>query len=262
MIKDSFLQVDFEAQKDNVLTRIDARVKVCISILAIASVICVPGWRFSLIITGISLVSLALLKTPLRIILGRIIPPFFMGIMMFCLISLAYGYHALFHTCVFGIVIKVYQEGVRQGLMVMSRIMASALVMLMLSVSTPLSQIGSSLAWLGMPDVVVEVFMMTYRYLFVLIDEGTRIKDAQTLRLGYPAGKGIWSWQRKMKSLASLAGIIFIRSYDRSEAVYNAMTVRGYRGQVLPIRQNWNGQLTAHLTIGILILTIVIIISI
>jgi len=65
---------------------------------------------------------------------------------------------------------------------------------------------------------------LTYRYLFLLSDEAQRIREAQLSRLGH------CSWLKGMRSYGVLTGMLMARSYDKAEAVYQAMAARGYRG--------------------------------
>jgi cobalt/nickel transport system permease protein len=74
-----------------------------------------------------------------------------------------------------------------------------------------------------------------YRYLFVLVDEALRLlraREARSARLvndGKHGGTIFW----RAKVTGSMAGQLFVRSFDRSDKVYNAMLARGYRGQLL-----------------------------
>jgi cobalt/nickel transport system permease protein len=84
---------------------------------------------------------------------------------------------------------------------------------------------------LFLPRILVSVIGLMYRYLFVLADEALRLGRARASRSGIAADRrppGIL-WQAQ--ATGHLAGSLFIRSIERSERVYLAMTARGYRGE-------------------------------
>ncbi len=78
------------------------------------------------------------------------------------------------------------------------------------------------LARLGVPKFVIQVFSFIYRYFFVLIDELERMELASRART--PTG----SKRHYYKALSRMLGMLIIRSYERSERIYQAMQLRGY----------------------------------
>ncbi|MCX5999217.1 MAG: energy-coupling factor transporter transmembrane component T, partial [Chloroflexi bacterium] len=72
----------------------------------------------------------------------------------------------------------------------------------------------------------VMTLSFAYRYIFVLVDEAMRMWRARESRsLGR---KRLW----QIRTLGSMIGILFIRSYERGERVYAAMVSRGYEGRI------------------------------
>ncbi len=73
-----------------------------------------------------------------------------------------------------------------------------------------------------------------YRYIFVLSDEVIRLlraRDACSARVPGLNGGGTAIW--RAKTAGNMAGQLFLRSYERSDRVYNAMLSRGYQGEIL-----------------------------
>jgi cobalt/nickel transport system permease protein len=62
------------------------------------------------------------------------------------------------------------------------------------------------------------------RYLEVIAGELARMRTAMTAR-GYEP-----RWLSQARPIASSAGTLFVRSYERGERVYDAMLSRGYTG--------------------------------
>jgi cobalt/nickel transport system permease protein len=79
---------------------------------------------------------------------------------------------------------------------------------------------------LKMPTIMVILISFTYRYFTVILDEAKRMKRARDTR----STGGTFVWQ--MKTLGSILGQLFVRSYERSERVYQAMVMRGFAGEV------------------------------
>lgn len=95
--------------------------------------------------------------------------------------------------------------------------------LIVLTNTTPFSDILSLLRKAGIPPLLITVLALTYRYLFVLIDEAERISRARKSRTFVP--KRARSWM----SLSSLIGQLFVRSTERAERIYAAMASRGWK---------------------------------
>lgn len=97
---------------------------------------------------------------------------------------------------------------------------------ILLASVTPFSALLSGLRKLGMPVILVDMLTLTYRYLFVLLEEAMRLRRAAAAR-GYRP-----RWLGQALLIGRLVGQLFMRSYERAERVYGAMVQRGYRGQM------------------------------
>jgi cobalt/nickel transport system permease protein len=77
---------------------------------------------------------------------------------------------------------------------------------------------------LGLPPILADMTLLAYRYLFEIGGDLGRMETAMRLR-GFGAHR---LSARGLGVLASLAGSILVRSYERSDRVYHAMMLRGY----------------------------------
>lgn len=89
--------------------------------------------------------------------------------------------------------------------------------------STGMEQICYALQILRMPKILTTVIMLIYRYVLLFLKEVDRISLAHSMRAPKQKGIGFRAW-------GSLAGAMLLRSVDRSEQVYESMTLRGFRG--------------------------------
>ncbi|XOQ44580.1 MAG: cobalt ECF transporter T component CbiQ [Clostridium sp.] len=102
----------------------------------------------------------------------------------------------------------------------MRTILCVAAVLSLVAV-TPFIQLTDQLRRLRIPNIFVVLFEMTYRYISVLVEEGSSMVTAYLLR--YPGTK-----RPNMRHMGPIVGQLLLRSFDRAERVYQAMRCRGY----------------------------------
>ena len=78
---------------------------------------------------------------------------------------------------------------------------------------------------LGAPNVFAVQLLFVYRYLFVLLEEASRLIRARALRsfAGNGFGLNVWS---------SLIGHLLLRTFDRAQRIHAAMLARGFDGTI------------------------------
>lgn len=99
-----------------------------------------------------------------------------------------------------------------------------AATMMLLASTTPITSILDGLQKLRVPSVIVAIAGFMIRYADVIASEMRRMKVGRQSR-GYEP-RVLW----QARALASSAGTLFIRSYERGERVHLAMMSRGYSG--------------------------------
>ncbi|HBU08959.1 MAG TPA: cobalt ECF transporter T component CbiQ [Candidatus Omnitrophica bacterium] len=214
---------DYFAQRDNFLTRIDARLKAVFVIMAIiltlfSQRVFVP-WCIILLVPAI----LLSIKVPVKIIIHRICAPLGIALSILCIQTFYHGGTPIWRLHIGVLSLTAYAEGLRYGYAMVLRIMASTSWVLFLSMTTSLPKLLEAGLWFKLPPAWIEVCFLTYRYIFVLLEDAKTVFDAQKVRLGYTAPF------RSLRSLGVLAGTIVIKAYDQSIATYEAMMLRGYK---------------------------------
>jgi len=106
---------------------------------------------------------------------------------------------------------------------------------LALTASTPFPELLGAMRWARIPRLLVAIFGLMWRYLFVLVDEALRLMRARAARSGTPAHEhlktgGSLAWRARVTG--GMAGSLFLRAFDRSDRIYTAMLSRGYDGEV------------------------------
>ena len=123
--------------------------------------------------------------------------------------------------------ITLSRQGLQLGLLFMLRGIAAALLALIMAGTAPFNVNINALKSLGMPGPLTQIFLFAYRYIFLLNE------DLQTMRRSL-ASKGFKtrSSTRSARIMAMAVAMLLIRSYERSEYVFNAMLSRGYQGRL------------------------------
>lgn len=131
---------------------------------------------------------------------------------------------------------------------------------LVLTATTPFPGLLAAMRSLRIPRLLVSIFSLMWRYLFVMAAEVQRMLRARASRSaslpGRPSG-GTLVW--RARGTGAMAGTLFLRSLDRSDRIYSAMLARGYDGEVrtLPLPA-LSGLSWIVLTAGLLILGLIL----
>lgn len=94
-------------------------------------------------------------------------------------------------------------------------------VVLLLVALTPFSALTDELRRLHMPNLLVTLFEMIYRYVGVLVEEASDMLTAYRLR----SNGAKWP---DVRQFGPFIGQLLLRSFDRAERVYHAMQCRLY----------------------------------
>jgi cobalt/nickel transport system permease protein len=96
----------------------------------------------------------------------------------------------------------------------------------------PFATAGHALHRLRVPDKIVHLLLMTYRYIFVLEQEYLRLGRAAAIR-GFRPGTNLHTY----RTYAYLVGMLFVKAVDRAERVRAAMLCRGFKGRFYSLQE-------------------------
>lgn len=208
---------DGYAWGDSFLSRIDPRVKIA----GVTGLLMVNLLAASYLVSGVIALAMALLM-----IAGRI--PYRRQLLMIAFPA-TFALFAIISQTVFkgGEVFAalgpfdLHLEGFFHGLYLSLRVIAGGLIVVVLGVTTPLNRLCLALRWFRAPATFIEIMQLTYRYLFDIHAEFSRMREAQQARLG-------WSSARcGLASSRLLGGSLFLRVYERGLRSSEAMRCRG-----------------------------------
>lgn len=117
-------------------------------------------------------------------------------------------------------------EGLWASWNIVAKAALGATASIVVMATTPIPDVLTGLSRLRVPATIVGIVGFMFRYLDLIVDELARMRRAMSAR-GYAPR---WLWQSA--PLASSAGTLFVRTYERGERVHEAMLARGFTGAV------------------------------
>lgn len=223
-MKHSF--IDRYSELNSFIHRLDPRTKLIATMAFILAVaLTLPDrWQAFAVYFSLVAVLIVLSRVPVLYVLKRslVIVPFVLLIAIFIPFfkegEVAGSYN-----------IWLWQVSVTySGLQVLWNILVKAwlsiLSLILLTSTTKVSNLLKGLEQLRVPRVMIMILSFMYRYIFILVDEVMRMKQARDSR---SFGGSRW-WQ--LRTIGNMIGTLFIRSYERGERIYAAMLARGFDG--------------------------------
>ncbi|PLX83738.1 MAG: cobalt ECF transporter T component CbiQ [Desulfuromonas sp.] len=222
--------IDAAGENRRLLVALDGRVKLALLIAALGVNLTAGGVRTPLLLAGLAFLLVRLAGVRSGSFFKRMAVPFTLACVAFVtqLFWVQEGGEVL-RFVLFGKEFVFFSGGVLRGLELASRIVGGMGVLLFFSLSTPLPELMRAARFFRCPPVLVELALIMYRYIFLLLEEGGRIRGAQKARLGYTG------FRNALRSGGILGGMLVLRTYDRAENSFAAMRCRGYRGALTAI---------------------------
>lgn len=128
--------------------------------------------------------------------------------------------------------LTVTHQGVILSAQITLKSNAILLAMISLITTMTLATLGHALNHLRIPEKIVHLLLMTYRYIFVLEFEYLRLNRAARIR-GFRPGTSMHTY----RTYAYLIGMLFVRAVNRAERVYQAMQCRGFKGKFYALQE-------------------------
>ena len=123
--------------------------------------------------------------------------------------------------------VSVSVEGLWGMWNVLAKATLGACVSVVLTATTEIPDIIRGLGVLRVPALFISIATFMVRYLELIVNELGRMRVAMSSR-GYDP-----RWISQARPVASAAGALFVRSYERGERIHAAMLSRGFSG-VMP----------------------------
>jgi len=122
--------------------------------------------------------------------------------------------------------LSVSREGIKYAFLITVKSNSIILTGIALLSTSSIFNLVHALRHLYLPDKLIQLFFFTYRYIHTIFSEYVKLNNAMKIR-GFKPQTNFHTY----KTYAYLVGMMLVRSYDRSERVYNAMLCRGFKGK-------------------------------
>ncbi|RID87447.1 cobalt ECF transporter T component CbiQ [Peribacillus asahii] len=155
--------------------------------------------------------------------------------------SVEFGYWKLFIT----------ENNIKIATKLILVVLSSISCLYFLTLTTPVNAILQVLRKLKVPQLLIEIIEITYRFIFVFLETALHIYQAQNSRLGYMTMK---KW---LHSLGLLISSLFINVFKRAKELTIAMDSRGYTEDIMYIDDNYQYSAVNWIIITIIIASIV-----
>ncbi len=207
---------------NSVIHRLDPRFKI-IAVIAF-SVATAVAYGFPALVTAFaaSLVMLRLAGLALKSVAKRLVPVNGFVLMFWLILPFTAEGEVLYRL---GPAV-IYQPGIVLAAQITLKSNAILMALIALLATMRFATLGQALNQLKFPEKFVFLFMLTYRYIFVLEDEYKKIWRAIRIR-GFSPGTSLHCY----KTYAYMIGMLFIRAAARADRVYRAMQCRGFQGR-------------------------------
>ncbi len=210
-------------QEKSLIHTWDVRFKILYLVLYIAAV--TLSYSYFSLVTGITgaVVLFAFSNTSVKRLLNFLKTPVIILLLLIApLLILSSGGDPVYH---YG-VIKIYREGLVLTSVVFLRLSSIVILIFILINTERSSSIIAAVRYFRIPDKLVSIFTMTYRYIFFYNQELIRLRNASVLR-----GGSTLSSLAHLRNGAGTAFSMLLKGYEQSERVNDAMCMRGFSGR-------------------------------
>jgi cobalt/nickel transport system permease protein len=223
------MHLEVFSEGDSLLHKLDPRVKIIL--FGVFSILCITS-------SGIKAPLLNLFYPFCLILIGRIkVKPllsriFFANIFItFIWLFIPFSYSGNSHFKIYWL--KISYDGLKYALSITLKCNAMVLATITLLSTSSLFSFAHAMIHFKVPNKLVTIFFLFYRYITVIHEEYLKIRKAVSLR-GFVPGSNFNTY----KTYAYIIGGMIIKSYERAEDIYKAMLCRGFKG-IFPLLEHF-----------------------
>jgi cobalt/nickel transport system permease protein len=224
---DLYAEVDRSAYT-NALAKNSQITKTFFALSALVICVSAPTFIVPIVVFAIcTILILGLAKVKAHLYLNLFVYPTFMLTISCIFLALFFGSGVpLIEIPLPWFTWSIFKSGISMSVNTFLRVEGALSCLFFLVLTTSITDLCVILRRIRMPQVMVEMSMMIYRYIFLFLEVSEKMSLAQKLRLGRSG------WLSSIRSLAMLIGSLFIRTLDQGERTLIAMTARGYSGDI------------------------------
>ena len=175
--------------------------------------------------------ELAFAKFKVRNVLSFIKVPIifiFLGT-VFLILGFSTENNFVYYVKIFGVYFGVIKGQEMLFLNVFMRSLAATSSVIFLSVTTPMVDIIKVFKILHLPNIFIELFMLIYRFIFIIIEEAQTNINCLEIKFGFINTK------TSFKSIKIFVENMVLGIFKRNEEMINALNIKLYNGE-FPVR--------------------------
>jgi cobalt/nickel transport system permease protein len=217
---------------DSMIHKLDPKIRV--SLTVVYSFVIALAYQFPVLIIALVLSSIlvTIARVNIKEVLKRMV---IVNALIFLLwVILPFTFHGEVLTRMGSF--AIYRPGVTLAAQITLKSNAILLAFIALIATMPFATLGYALHRLRVPEKIVHLLLMTYRYIFVIEEEYKRLLRAAKIR-GFQPGTNINTY----RTFSYVIGMLFVRSAARAERVHQAMLCRGFKGKFYSLQEFQTG---------------------
>lgn len=208
--------------------RMDPRVRVAFATLL--SFVIALSEEFPALWAGLffSLLLLFTARLNLKAVLARAAVMWGFLILLWILLPLTFEGEAVYRVWK----LTLIREGILLAAGISIKSNAILLLFISLVATMNFTTLGYALNSFRIPEKLVHLLLLTYRYIFVIEQEYRRLLRAAKIRNFRPKTD-----LHTYRTYAYMVGMLFVRASARADRVYQAMRCRGFKGKFYCLRE-------------------------
>lgn len=128
----------------------------------------------------------------------------------------------------------ISRDSLIMGINIVCRSLASVSCMYFISLNIPMVELFGVLRFWRVPRLIVSLMELIYRYIFVVLEESSKIWIAQNSR------GACFGFSQRLRGCSYLISSLLQRSFARSYRVMAALESRGYDGEFYALEKSYN----------------------
>ena len=216
------------AMGSSIVHQLDPRIRVGITILY--AFVVALSYQFSVLIAALVLSAILIVISQISIkeVFKKILTVNALIFLLWVILPLTFHGEVLTRVGSFAI----YRPGVTLAAQITLKSNAILLAFIALVATMPFATLGHALHRLRVPQKIVHLLLMTYRYIFVIEQEYKRLLRAAKIR-GFQPGTNLNTY----RTYSYVIGMLLVRSAARAERVHQAMLCRGFQGKFYSLQE-------------------------
>ncbi len=210
------------AAGNSIIHQIDPRFRVAAATFYSFAVALCYEFQPLIVALTVSLVSVLLSGVGLKTVLKRLAIVNVFILLFWIVLPLTYKGNNVYSLGP----VNVYLAGIILAAKITLKSNAILMVLISFIATMTFATLGHSLSRLRIPEKLVFLLMITYRYIFVIQQEYQKIIRSIKIR-GFKPKTTLHTY----KTFAYVIGMLLIRASERADRVYNAMRCRGFNGK-------------------------------